>query len=169
MVPGRGEGRPEGHAVKAPGPPGNAAGRRARPPCGCRYLVSAACPGRGTSAGHVCDRAFAAQMNLHLAEISGQVQERGHAVVVPGGAGRRRSKDLEIPKNVSLLRLPPHSPELNSMDSAFGYLKSGKLANRLFDTAEGVREAVPGAWTEFAGQPDRVASTAAREWAAFPN
>lgn len=108
-------------------------------------------------------------MNLHLAEISRQVREGGHAVVVLDGAGWHRSKDLEIPKDVSLLRLPPYSPEPDSMDSVFGYLKSNKLANRLFDTAEDVREAVPGAWTEFAEQPDRIASIMTREWAAFPN
>ncbi|MDE0531972.1 MAG: transposase [Albidovulum sp.] len=68
-------------------------------------------------------------------------------------AGWRRSKDLEIPKGVSLLRLPPYSPELNSMENVFGHLKSSKLANRLFD-----------AWTEFAGQPDRIASIRTGEW-----
>ncbi|MDE0306947.1 MAG: IS630 family transposase [Albidovulum sp.] len=129
------------------------------------YLFSAACPRRGTSAGHVCDRANTGQMNRHLADIAGKVQEGGHAVVVLDGAGWHRSKDLEIPKGVSLLRLPPYSPGLNSMENVFGHLKSGKLANRLFDTVEDVREAMLEAWTEFAGQPDRIASIMTREWA----
>ncbi|MDE0303797.1 MAG: hypothetical protein OXI87_02770 [Albidovulum sp.] len=97
-------------------------------------------------------------MNRHLAEVDVQVHEGGHPAVVLDGAGWYRSKDLEIPNGVSLLRHPPLSPELNWMGKVFGHLKSNKLANRLLDTVEDAREAVLEAWTEFAGPPDRIAS-----------
>ena len=45
--------------------------------------------------------------------ISAKVKPGNHAVVVLDGAGWHRSKALEVPANVSLLHLPPHSPELN--------------------------------------------------------
>ncbi|MDE0305335.1 MAG: transposase [Albidovulum sp.] len=136
---------------------------RAHASCATTATFTAACPMRGTSAGHACDRANTGQMNCHFADIAGEVQKGGHAVVVLDGAGWHRSTDLEIPKGVSLLRLPHYSPELNSMENVFGHFKSNKLANRLYDIAEAVREAVLEAWTEIAGQSERIASVMTRQ------
>ncbi|MDE0113346.1 MAG: hypothetical protein OXI87_15055 [Albidovulum sp.] len=54
------------------------------------------------------------------------------------------------------------------MGNIFGHLKSNKPANRLFDTVEDVRETVLEAWTEFAWQPDQIASIMTREWVDLP-
>ena len=132
------------------------------------YLFSAACPLLGTTVGHVCDKANTGEMNRHLAEISDQVQPGGHAVIILDGAGWHRSNDLVIPANLSLVRLPPYSPELNSMENVFNYLKSNFLANTLFPTVEDARKAVLGAWTRFAKQPALVASIMSRDWAIIP-
>ena len=69
------------------------------------YLFGAACAERMLAVGH--DRANAA--NEHLASAS--VQPGNRCVPVLDGAGRHRSKELEIPENMTLL--PPCSPELN--------------------------------------------------------
>ena len=129
------------------------------------YLFSAACPARGVSAGHVCDRANTEEMNRHLAEIAAKVRPGGHAIVILDGAGWHRSKALEIPAELSLLRLPPYSPELNSMENVFDYLKSNFLANRLFPTVEDARNAVLHAWTYFSEQPALITSIMSRDWA----
>ena len=129
------------------------------------YLFSAACPARGVGAGHVCDRANTEEMNRHLAEIAAKVQPGGHAIVILDGAGWHRSKALEIPPELSLLRLPPYSPELNSMENVFDYLKSNFLANRLFPTVEDARNAVLQAWTYFSEQPALITSIMSRDWA----
>ena len=129
------------------------------------YLFSAACPERKVGVGHICDRANTIEMNRHLAEISNTVQPGGHAVLVLDGAGWHRSKALEVPHNVSLLRLPPYNPELNSMENMFNYMKSNFLANRLFPTVDDVRDAVQRAWTTMIEQPDNITSIMSREWA----
>ena len=120
---------------------------------------------RGVGAGHVCDRANTEEMNRHLAEIAAKVQPGGHAIVILDGAGWHRSKALEIPPELSLLRLPPYSPELNSMENVFDYLKSNFLANRLFPTVEDARNAVLQAWTYFSEQPALITSIMSRDWA----
>ncbi len=66
------------------------------------YLFSAACPARGVSAGHVCDRANTEEMNRHLAEIAAKVRPGGHAIVILDGTARRPSK------------FPPNSPSCGS-------------------------------------------------------
>ena len=45
-------------------------------------------------------------------------------VMVVDGASSHRSKELEIPKNMSLIRLPPYSPELNPDEYLNGNLKN---------------------------------------------
>ncbi|MFH0957989.1 MAG: transposase [Pseudomonadota bacterium] len=52
-------------------------------------------------------------------------------VLVVDGASSHRSKELEIPKNVSFIRLPPYSPELNPAEQICNY-----LANRVFDALD---------------------------------
>ncbi|MDE0305250.1 MAG: hypothetical protein OXI87_10250 [Albidovulum sp.] len=76
-------------------------------------------------------------------------------------------KKILIPDGASLLRLPAHGPELNSMENVFGHLNPNKLPNRPVDTAESVREAALKALTEFAGQPGRIASFMTRKWRSF--
>jgi transposase len=57
-------------------------------------------------------------MNLHLAEISRHVSPGAHAVVLLDGAGSHKlGGQLRVPDNMSLLRLPPYSPELNPMEN----------------------------------------------------
>jgi hypothetical protein len=53
-------------------------------------------------------------MRLHLQEVSRQVTPGAHAVLVLDGAGWHGLAALgELPRNLTLLPLPRHSPELN--------------------------------------------------------
>ncbi len=55
-------------------------------------------------------------MNEHLAATGAAVAPGAHGVVVLDGAGWHRSGDLLVPPNLTLLHLPPYSPELNPME-----------------------------------------------------
>ncbi|MCY4462238.1 MAG: transposase [Albidovulum sp.] len=61
-------------------------------------------------------------------------------MAVLDGAGWHRSKALEIPASVTLLRLPPCSPELNPVETVFQFLKSRRFASQVFETADAVKE-----------------------------
>ena len=82
------------------------------------YLFSAACPDRELAVGHISERANTPEMNRHMEDISEQVARGSHAVVVLDGAGWHKSRDLEIPTNISLLFLPLYCPELSWKPSA---------------------------------------------------
>jgi len=41
---------------------------------------------------------------------------------------------------VTLLRLPPCSPELNPVETVFQFLKSRRFASQVFETADAVKE-----------------------------
>ena len=130
------------------------------------YLFSAACAERKHAVGHICSRANTVEMNRHLGDISATVEPGSHAVAVLDGAGWHKSRDLDIPANLSLLHLPPYSPELNQMENVFEYLKSNHFANRVFKLVEDVCIGVKMAWLEFENDPDLINSITARKWAA---
>ena len=129
------------------------------------YLFSAARPSTGQAVGHVCERANTDEMNRHLKDVGAAVPEGGHAIIVLDGAGWHRSKALEVPGNVSLLRLPPYSPEPDPMETVFSLLKHKHFANRAFQTAEHVRDAVAEVWSNFAEQANAVKKITDRDWA----
>jgi len=82
------------------------------------YLFGAVCPDRDTGVALVLPTVDIGMMNRHLIEISAQIPIDHHAVLVLDGTGRhQRGEKLRIPNNISLLYLPPHSPELNPVEN----------------------------------------------------
>ena len=54
-------------------------------------------------------------MSLHLQEIAQAIAPGAHAVLLLDRAGWHQSRRLVVPDNITLLPLPPKSPELNPM------------------------------------------------------
>ena len=130
------------------------------------YLFGAICPARGVGAAVIMPAVNTEAMNEHLKEISTQVQPGAHAVVICDGAGwHQRGNKLELPANVTLLSLPPYSPELNSMENVWYYLRSNKLSLSVWDSYEAIVEACKKAWDFLIGDPDRIKSIGSRTWA----
>jgi transposase len=53
-------------------------------------------------------------------------------VMVVDGASLHVAKDLVVPKNVRLLRLPPYAPELNPQEHVWDELCEKAFPNRVF-------------------------------------
>ena len=103
-------------------------------------------------------------MGLHLTEISKAVAVYGHALLITDGAGWHDSKDLKVPDNITILKLPPYSPELNPMENVWQYLRANKLAFTVFDTYDEIVDKCCEAWSFFANDPERINSITHREW-----
>jgi hypothetical protein len=130
------------------------------------YLFGAICPARAVGAAMITPAANTEAMNLHLAEISTQIAAGAHAVVVCDGAGwHRRGQNLEVPTNISLLSLPPYSPDLNPMENVWDYLRQNKLCTRVWDTYDDILQACKTAWHFLIEDPDRIRSIGSRNWA----
>lgn len=105
-------------------------------------------------------------MNLHLAEISTQVTPGAHAVLTLDGAGWHQTGGrLKLPDNISLLPLPPYSPELNPVENIWQFLRQNYLANCVFDTYTAIVDACCDAWNKLTAAPQTIRSIATREWA----
>jgi transposase len=107
-------------------------------------------------------------MNLHLAEISRHVAPGSHAVIVLDGAGWHQTGGrLIVPDNISLLHLPPYSPELNPAENIWQYLRQNQLSNRVFESYDTIVDACCKAWNDLAATPHLIRSIATRSWASI--
>lgn len=130
------------------------------------YIFGAICPARAVGAAVLMPAANTEAMNEHLKEISTQVSVGAHAVLVCDGAGwHQRGKQLVVPDNISLLPLPPYSPELNPMEKVWDYLRQNKLCAHVWDTYDDILEACKIAWNWLVDDPDRIRSIGTRLWA----
>ena len=62
------------------------------------------------------------------------------------GAGFHTSKALRVPTNVTLVQLPPYSPELNPIENLWHYLKSHYWSNRNYADYDALEDAAMTAW-----------------------
>ncbi|MDB5383215.1 MAG: family transposase [Rhodospirillales bacterium] len=118
------------------------------------FLFGAVCPARGIGAGRVLPVANGHAMNEHLAEIGRQVAPGAHAVVTLDGAGwHQPGGKLRVPKNVSLLPLPPYSPEPNPVENIWQFLRQNHLSNRVHETYDAIVNACCDAWNALIAEP----------------
>ena len=128
------------------------------------YIFGAACSERGKAAGLVMSYVNTEAMTLHLMEVSKAVATDAHGLLIADGAGWHDSKDLKVPDNITILKLPPYSPELNPMENVWQYLRANKLAFAVFDSYEEILEKCCEAWNFFANDPERINSIMHRDW-----
>src|SRR6202049_579310 len=129
------------------------------------YLFGAVCPSQGKAAALIMPICNTAAMNHHLSEISSQVAAGAHAAVILDRAGWHRSQGLVVPGNITLLELPPYSPELNPVERVWHYLRSHWLANSVFRNLADIMDACEMAWNRFATDHGLIRSLCAVAWA----
>ena len=129
------------------------------------YIFGAICPALGKGAGLVLPRCTTEGMALHLAEISRCVAAGAHGLVLVDQAGWHVSRTLEVPENLTLLLLPPRSPELNPVETVWQFLRENWLSNRIFANEGEIVDPCCAAWNELMAQPWRIMSLGLRQWA----
>lgn len=74
-----------------------------------------------------------------------------------------RLRDLEVPANSSLPRLPPCSPELILVETPFLIPKHRQIVNRVFGSTEHVKENVEEVWHGFVSNREEIMQIFARK------
>jgi hypothetical protein len=92
------------------------------------YLFGALCPARDTGAALAMPFANTEAMQKHLDEIARTVMKGAHAIVLLDQAGGHTTDKLKTPKNLTLLPIPPASPELNAAENIWQYLRHFRTA-----------------------------------------
>ena len=129
------------------------------------YLFGAICPRKDKGVALVLPYANTESMQLHLNEISKNITNGYHAVIVMDKAGWHLANDLDIPVNITIIKLPPYSPELNPMEQVFQQLRKLKLRNACYKNYEEIDQACVDAWKSFTEVSGNIKKLALRDWA----
>jgi len=95
------------------------------------YVYGAVSPLQGQLDWMITPQMNTANMSAFLAQISAR-HRRDFIVMVVDGASSHVAKDLMVPKNIRLLRLPPYAPELNPQEHVCDELREKAFPNRVF-------------------------------------
>lgn len=126
------------------------------------YLYAAVDPITGTSSGLLARHVNIITMEVFLQILSEEVDENDHVVLVMDQAGWHTSGRLTVPDNITLLFLPPYSPELNPIERLWAYMKSHYLSNRIYDDYDHLLDAGTAAYQSLT--PEVLKSICAANW-----
>ena len=104
-----------------------------------RYEYAAVSPWDGCLDFMTAEKMNTDSMSRFLLQVS-EAHKDEFIVMVVDGASSHRSKELKVPENVSLIRLPPYSPELNPAEQIWNMLRRDYFANRVFDSLNAATE-----------------------------
>lgn len=118
------------------------------------WVLGVVCPETGHAEGLLSPRLNTAVVNIFLQQFSQTLAADEHAVMIWDGAGFHTSKTLRVPKNITLVQLPPYSPELNPIENLWHYLKSHYWSNRAYANYDELEKAAMDAWKAGVLQPE---------------
>ena len=128
------------------------------------YLFGAVCPSNGKTEAFIAPCVNKEAMTLHLAQISKATPYGRHAVVIMDGAGWHTFDTARPFNNLTIIKLPPYSPELNPIEQVWSWLRQHCLSNRIFEGYNDIVEQVSKAWNKFISRTERVIKMCSRAW-----
>ena len=96
------------------------------------YVLAAVCAATGAVSALIMPELNTAVVNLFLEQFARELPAGVHAVLIWDGAGFHTGAELVVPSNVSLIQLPPYSPELNPVENLWHYLRAHHWSNRRY-------------------------------------
>ena len=104
-------------------------------------------------------------MQLHLDEISRNVAQGAHAVLLLDRAGWHTTGKLDVPGNITPIFLPSRSPELNPVENVWHYLRQNWLPTPSSTTTTPSSTLHGDAWQKLIAAPETITSIGMRDWA----
>lgn len=128
------------------------------------YIYGAACHATGESYGLILPYANTEAMNIFLSGLSKEIGSQRHIAMIVDNAGWHNAKDLNIPKNITLVPLPPYAPELNAMEQVWEWMKGHFLSNQCYRDYEDIVEKLAYAWNKVSEDRNVLKSIIHRNW-----
>lgn len=127
------------------------------------YVYGSVSPREGQLDWSLSAKMNTIQMNAFLAQVS-QAHPQEFIVMVVDGASSHKAKDLVIPANLRLIRLPGYSPELNPQEHIWDEVREKAFPNLVLDQMSLVVERLQRDLSALAADTERVRSITAWPW-----
>lgn len=103
-------------------------------------------------------------MAIFLKAFSETLAPDVQGVMVLDQAGWHGANSLVVPDNITLVPLPPYSPELNPIERVWLFLRERFLSFRVFRDQDAIVEACCRAWNALVEEAGRIRSLCAQPW-----
>ena len=127
------------------------------------YVYGAVSPLQGDLDWMISREMNTSRMSEFLAQVS-EAHRDDFIIIVVDGASSHVSKDLTVPENVRLLRLPPYAPELNPQEHIWDELREKEFPNRVFADLAGVTLQLESGLPKLAANTESMRSITAWPW-----
>jgi len=112
------------------------------------YLYAAVEPATGASVALQAPHVDSGTMSVFLRMLSEELGADEHAILLMDQAGWHVSRSLVVPDSITILLIPPYSPELNPIERLWAYMRSHYLSNRAYDDYQHLLQAGADGWRE---------------------
>lgn len=127
------------------------------------YIYGGVSPLHGELDWSLSEKMNTAQMAAFLLQVS-QAHRQEFIVMVLDGASSHKAKELSVPENVRLIRLPGYSPELNPQEHIWDEVREKAFPNLVLDQMALVIERLKSGMSGLAADTERVRRIAAWPW-----
>jgi hypothetical protein len=140
-----------------------------RPVCGQQivreytYAYIGVSPKDGRLDSLILPNMYTPTMSVFLEEISQRYSDE-YILMIMDGAPCHISQDLNIPDNIMIVRIPPHSPQLNPCENMFDEIREKFFPNLVFDSMDAVEKQLVFALNTLENSPHTMSGIAGWEW-----
>ena len=128
------------------------------------YIFGAVCPATGATEALILPSINMEGMREHLSLISQRTERGRHVVIIVDGAGFYQEYLADEFENITIIKLPPYSPELNPVEQVWQWLRQNELANQCFHGYEHIVNECSRAWNILISDVNRVKNICMRDW-----
>lgn len=111
------------------------------------YVYSAVSPLSGKDFSLFLPEVSTEMMNIYLREMSKMYSDK-KIMIIMDRAGWHKSKKLKTPNNITLLFLPPYSPQLNPVEKLWRWIRKEATHNKMFTSLGNLMDAIQKAFLE---------------------
>jgi transposase len=128
------------------------------------YIFGAVCPAEEKASALILPDCNMDMMEFHLGEIERTLKPGKHVVLLLDQASWHSSQNLKCPPRITLVPIPPYSPELNPMEQVWQWIKYTCLSNSVFKDYDHIVDSTVKAWNRFLEECS-IKTMCSRAWA----
>ena len=127
------------------------------------YVYGAISPLDGSSDFLILPSMRKEAFDYFLKELSNRYPDE-HIALILDGAASHRSENVDVPENITLIGLPPYSPQLNPIENLWKVMRERFFPNLDFDCMNRLEQNLCDALNHLEQTPEIVRSVTGYKW-----